>query len=232
MIGTTRRPISGSRSRLRKQPGERPGRRRGHLVAGAGQQLSVASSPGSVIVVGRTRPLGQMAAERSPALHQVLVFGRVEAGVGVRRQVLGERRVGDRQLEAVAEGPQLGFGHLLDLVGGVAGLEVGPERPALDGLGQDHRRCAAVIACGGVRGVDLGRDRGRRGAAGGDRRRRGGRRAGAGVDPGRRSARGCRRRSRPGTSGTRRRPWRSSCRRARRRRRRRAAGPTRDPRPT
>ena len=77
--------------------------------------------------------------------------------MGVRRQLLSERRVGDRQLEPVAKGAQLGFGHLLDLVGRVAGFEVRPERPALHRLRQDHTRCVALIACGGVRGVDLGR---------------------------------------------------------------------------
>ena len=97
----------------------------------------------------------QIAAETPPALHQVLVFRRVEAGVDVGRQFVGEGRVADRQLQSIAEGPQVGLGHLLDLVGRVPGLDVGPERPALHGLRQDHGRRAAVTACGGVAGVHL-----------------------------------------------------------------------------
>ena len=50
---------------------------------------------------------------------------------------------------------QLLLGHLLDLVGGVAGLEVGAERPALDGLGQDDRGRALVLDGGLVGGVEL-----------------------------------------------------------------------------
>src|SRR6266567_9015317 len=46
-------------------------------------------------------------------------------------------------------------GELLHLVGGVAGLEVRAERPALDGVGQDHRRLADVLGRRLERGVDL-----------------------------------------------------------------------------
>ena len=63
--------------------------------------------------------------------------------------------VGDRQLEAVAEYAQLGFGELLGLVGDIASLHPGAERVALDRLGQNHRRAAAELGRGTVRGVDL-----------------------------------------------------------------------------
>src|SRR6266566_1909167 len=46
----------------------------------------------------------------------------------VIRRVL-ELRVGDRQLDPVAEDLQLGFGQLLRLVGDVPGLDAGAERP-------------------------------------------------------------------------------------------------------
>ncbi len=63
--------------------------------------------------------------------------------------------VRDRQLEPVAEDAQLGLGELLGLVGDVASLDAGAERPALDRLGQDDRRPAAVLGGGAVGGVDL-----------------------------------------------------------------------------
>ena len=53
-----------------------------------------------------------------------------------------ELRVGDRQLEPVAEDPQLGLGQLLRLVGDVARLDTRAERPALHGMGEDDRRRA------------------------------------------------------------------------------------------
>jgi hypothetical protein len=64
----------------------------------------------------------------------------------VRRQVGVQGVVGDLglQVETVAQGDQLRPGHLLDLVGGVAGLDLWAEGPPLDGLGQDDRRRTAV----------------------------------------------------------------------------------------
>ena len=52
---------------------------------------------------------------------------------------------------------QLRLGHLLDLVRGVAALDVGAQRPALDRLAQDGRRCAGAEVLGGrlVRRVQL-----------------------------------------------------------------------------
>ena len=61
------------------------------------------------------------------------------------------------EVEAIAQDEHLVLGHLLDLVGGVAALDVGPERPPLHRLGEDHGRDAAaeVLDGGLVRGVEL-----------------------------------------------------------------------------
>ena len=73
----------------------------------------------------------------------------------VRRQLRLQGLVRDRQVEPVAELLELVLGQLLHLVGGVAGLEVLAQRPALDRVGQDHRRLADVLAGGLERGVHL-----------------------------------------------------------------------------
>ena len=77
--------------------------------------------------------------------------------MGIGREFLGQRCVRDGELETVAERLELCLGHLLDLVGGVAGLHAGAEGPALHGLGQDDGRSAGVLDGGAVGGVDLGR---------------------------------------------------------------------------
>ena len=63
----------------------------------------------------------------------------------VRRQLGLQGRVRDRQVQPVAELLELGHRQLLHLVGGVAGLEVRAERPALDRVRQDHGRLADVL---------------------------------------------------------------------------------------
>src|SRR6201995_4646910 len=73
---------------------------------------------------------------------------RVLPRVVVRRQPRLKRRVGDRQVEPVAELLELVVGELLHLVGRVAGLEVLAQRPARDRVGQDHGRLADVLAGG------------------------------------------------------------------------------------
>ena len=78
-----------------------------------------------------------------------------ECGPGVVVRRVLELVVRDRQLEPVAEDPELLLGQLLGLVGDVARLDARPERPALDGLGEDHRRRAAVLGGRLVRGEDL-----------------------------------------------------------------------------
>ena len=71
-------------------------------------------------------------------------------GPEVRRGVAVERRLGDLvvQVQPVAQRDQLFLVHLLDLVGGVAALEAGAERPALDRLAQDRRRGARAEVLG------------------------------------------------------------------------------------
>ena len=91
--------------------------------------------------------------ERLPPLAEVLDLFGVRARVVVRRVL--ELRVGDRQLEPVAEDLQLRLVELLRLVGDVAGLDTGTEGPALDGLGEDHGRCTLRLDRGLVGGVDL-----------------------------------------------------------------------------
>ena len=59
------------------------------------------------------------------------------------------------QVEPLAEHPQLVDRHLLDLVGGVAALDVGAEGPPLDRLGQDDRGRAALLGRRLVGGVQL-----------------------------------------------------------------------------
>ncbi len=95
----------------------------------------------------------QRAAQGPPALEEVLDLLRVGTRVVVRRVL--QRVVGDRQLEAVAEDPELGLVELLGLVGDVARLDARSERPALHGVGEDDRRGAGVLGGGLVGGVDL-----------------------------------------------------------------------------
>ena len=68
---------------------------------------------------------------------------------------LGELLVGDRELQPVAEDPQLRLGQLLRLVRDVAALDAGAERPALDRLGEDDRRGALELGRHLVRRVEL-----------------------------------------------------------------------------
>ena len=151
MIGTIRGPSSLSRIRFRRI-------RVKTIVVETGVSEPAANS--SSTSVGRRRQrlraddaLRDRAAERLAPLAEVLDLLRVGAGVVVRRVL--DLRVGDRQLEPVAEDLQLRLGQLLRLVGDVAGLDARSERPALDGLGEDHRRRALVLGRRLVRRVDL-----------------------------------------------------------------------------
>ena len=103
------------------------------------------------------QPLGERAGQRPPALHHVLELRRVFGRAVVRRLVDVEGAVGDhvREVQPVAELVEQLLRHLLDLVGGVAGLDLGAERPALDGLGQDGGGRADVLGGGPVGGVEL-----------------------------------------------------------------------------
>ena len=142
-IGTTRGPNVSSRHRLRSS-------RVNAVVVDAAclpeppstsaNALSAGSSIGRRAVVVR---LGERAVERGPALQEVaLGLGVVgERDVG-RLLVVGQRVLRDLllEVEARAQRAELVGGHLLDLVGGVAALDVRAERPALDRLGEDDGR--------------------------------------------------------------------------------------------
>ncbi len=104
---------------------------------------------------GPDDPLGQVAAQGGPPLLHVLDLVGLLAGVVVRRQLGLQGRVRDLQVEPVAELLELGHRELLHLVGGVAGLEVRAQGPALDGVGQDHGRLADVLGGRLERRVDL-----------------------------------------------------------------------------
>ncbi len=112
---------------------------------------------GRVTGAGRTTRRGSEPARTLAPGHQVLVGLGALGGPVVGRGVGLEGLVGDLvgQVQPVAQRPQLGLGHLLDLVGGVAGLDLGAERPALDRLGQDHRRRAPLLGGQLVGGVEL-----------------------------------------------------------------------------
>ena len=163
---------------------------------------------------------------------EVLVGRRALDWAVVGRLIGLEGFVGDLllQVEAVAQHAQLRRGHLLDLMRGVASLDLGPERPSLDRLGEDHRGLAHLLGRPACRRRRACGSRGRRGAALGGRRRRDAPPGGADGGRDRRSAPGCRRPTPWRTSGTPRRGSCSSCPGARRRRPGRAARPTSSPR--
>jgi len=205
MIGTTRLPNPGSRMRLRRS------------LANTIVVLTAVEEPRELRVGlrdgGRQRPapddaLRQLTAERPTPLQEIAHLLGIGARVVVRR--LRELLVGDRELQPVAEDAQLGLGQLLGLVGDVATLDAGAERPALDRLGQDHGGRALELGGQLVGGVELPVVVAARRRRSG-RRPRGARPGGRDEGRGRRSARGYRPRRRPSTSGTRRRPSRSSC---------------------
>ncbi len=87
-------------------------------------------------------------------MHVLDLFG-VAARVVVRRVAVLQFLVGDRQVQPVAEPLEVLGRELLHLVGRVAALEVRAERPALDGLREDHGRLALVRLGRRVRRVDL-----------------------------------------------------------------------------
>ena len=158
-------------------------------------------------------PAGHRAVQGLAPVHHVAVLDGVLGRPEVRRGVVVEGVLGDLvvEVEAVPQRLQLGHGHLLDLVGGVAALDVGAQRPALDGLGQDHRRGAGLLGGRLVGGVELAVVVPAPGQVAdvvvGQVRRP----APAGGGRARRSAPGRRPRPRRRSAGTRRRRSRSSC---------------------
>ncbi len=106
---------------------------------------------------GHDGPAGQGPVQGPAPVHHVAVLDGVLGGPEVRRSLGVQGVIGDLvvQAEPVAERLQLVHGHLLDLMGGVAALEARAEGPALDGLGQDHRRGPGLFGRGLVGGVEL-----------------------------------------------------------------------------
>ena len=128
------------------------------IVVETGSRCPLANSASTAAAgagsgLARTMRLGQRAAQRAAALHQVLDLLGLGSGVVVRRVL--ELVVRDRQLDPVAEDAELLLGELLGLVGHVPGLDPGPQRPALDGLGQDDRGRTLVFGRSLVGGVHL-----------------------------------------------------------------------------
>ena len=159
--------------------------------------------------MARTTRCGQRAAELAAPLEHVLDLGGVLARVEERRgagRLVGllDVAVAHRQVEPVAELLEVVELELLHLVGGVLALQR-LDRPALDGVGQDHRRLADVLRWRRRRRRRPCGSRGRRAAASRSAGRSCARPSCAAAGRARRSARGCRRRPRPSRSGTRRR---------------------------
>ncbi len=104
-------------------------------------------------LVGLRAAVRQVAAEGLAALVQVLHFRGV-VGRLVERQV-GDLAVGNRDVEAVAEGLDVLVAELLGLVYGVLALADLAHAEALDGLHQQHRGLTLVLV-GGLEGrIDL-----------------------------------------------------------------------------
>ena len=131
---------------------EQPDERHGGgdlLLAGALLQLVVHPVAGERDRA-RVHPAHRHAtAQLAAAVAEVLELGGALARVVERRRavelvVLVDVLVGDRQLEPVAERLEGRGVQLLHLVGGVLALQ-GVDRPALDGVGEDHRRLAGVL---------------------------------------------------------------------------------------
>ncbi len=141
-------PISVVLHQVLEQPDQR--HRGGDLLlAGALLQLVVHRVAGQRDLPRVDPPHRDAAAELAAPVAEVLELRRALARVVERRRAVGlvvlvDLAVGDRQLEPVAERLQCRGVELLHLVGGVLALE-GVDRPALDGVGQDHRRLADVL---------------------------------------------------------------------------------------
>ena len=115
-------------------------------------------SAGSRQRLGPDDPVGERAVEGPAALHHVLVFDRVGrrgSRTAARPFSRAESGISSCRYRRSRSSLSWAGGHLLDLVGGVAGLDLGPEGPALDGLGQDDGRLAGGLGGRLVGGVQL-----------------------------------------------------------------------------
>ena len=234
MIGTTRGAEALVAGEVAHEPRERH-RRRDRLVARAGRDLGERGVGGQLErTAGPDDASRDGAVEHAATLDHVLVLDRVGRRPVVRRVVAFHRALGDLrvQVQAVAHAAELLGRHLLDLVGGVATLDLGAERPALDRLGEDDGGgTGALVLDGGlVGGVELAVVVA---AAGKQAQLVVGQvldepaQAGVGTEE---VLADVVRPTRPCSAGTRRRRWCSSCSAARRRRRGRGARPTSSPR--
>jgi hypothetical protein len=143
-IGTARGPSSLSRSScVRKRTNacvveiSRPS------AVGSRTALKVSSDGTLNCSSARGRPVRQIAAERLPALLQVLHLRRV-VGRPIERDAF-ELVVGDRNVPAIAERLDVLVDELLRLVRGVLALAALAHAEALDGLDEQHRRLALVV---------------------------------------------------------------------------------------
>ena len=228
-IGATSEPTVGSRTRFRR-------RRVNTMVVETDCAPEPAANSSKTLASGRWGGTGRTTrtgtgpsstrAAGAQVLHGVGPLGRADIG-----RIALEGGVGDvvGQVQPVPQRAQLRLGHLLDLVGGVARLDLRSERPPLDRLGQDDRRRPSLLGGQLVGGIELAVVV----AAAGQRTSSSSLRSSTILrsrGSGRRSAPGCRRRTRWPASGTRRPPWCSSGRAGRRRRPGRAARPSASPR--
>ena len=142
-------------------------------------EAACSPEPAGELGEGRRRGAGQRPAHRGDPRGAAgrRAPGAARSGSGAREsRPAGGSRAGRRRRRAPTSGisssrcsrsrsvAQLGHGHLLDLVGGVAALDPRAQRPPLDRLGQDHRGHAPVSRWRPGRRRRACGSRGRRGA--------------------------------------------------------------------
>ena len=105
------------------------------------------------LLIGFHAPVRQVAAQGLAPLVQVLHLRGV-IGRFIERQ-FGEFAVGNRDIEAVAKGPDVVVGQLLGLVHIILALATFSHTKTFDGFDQQDRRLAFVVHGLVVRGVDF-----------------------------------------------------------------------------
>ena len=160
MIGTTAGPNSFVAGQSAQQPGERH-RGRHRLLARAGRELverlvARAASSGRRIADLACGQRDRRARSAAPAGSRSRARPRAGGSTAASSpSASASSGISSCRYSRSRSTRSCGVGHLLDLVRGVAGLDVGAERPALDRLGQDHRRRARLLGGGLVGGVEL-----------------------------------------------------------------------------